>query len=525
MEENLRFFNIAGPCNPVEHYMLPALERLPEVYKLIRKKQYFVLHAPRQSGKTTAIKALAGEINAKEEKVALYCSLESAENFGREEGLSKICTVLCKQIQGCTPLAKFHQEFSEADKQRVKEKMPGDVGELLTGITRKAEKPLVVFFDEVDCLQDELLISFLRQLRDGYVNRDEIPFPSSIALVGLRNIRDYKVKIRPEAKSLGTASPFNIIAKASTLRNFTLDEIRTLYNQRTAETGQIFEEAAVEKAYEYTCGQPWLVNALARYCTEEIRNDTDFSTVTAEDMHDAKEQIIRERGTHIDSLMDKMREERVRRIMEPVLLGEKLAGEIISDDISYVMDLGLLKYENNVLVPSNRMYCEILFRYMSFELQNDIKATLPQNVWIKDGEIDMDGLMTSFQEYWRENASEQMIPGRFREAYAVFALQAFLQRVVNGGGEIGREVAANSGRVDIMVKYNDQKYLVEAKTISNYNKSHKAAHEQLLRYMDTYNKDEGWLLIFDPDFTKPWEGRIRREELVEGGKKLHLVFC
>jgi len=47
-----KFFNIAGPCNLVEHYMLPALDRLPKIQRLVARRQYFVIHAPRQTGKT-----------------------------------------------------------------------------------------------------------------------------------------------------------------------------------------------------------------------------------------------------------------------------------------------------------------------------------------------------------------------------------------------------------------------------------------------------------------------------------------
>ena len=71
-----KYFNIAGPCFPSEHYMLPALDRMPEIHRLVAQRQYFVIHAPRQTGKTTAVKALAREINAKGEKVALYCTLD-----------------------------------------------------------------------------------------------------------------------------------------------------------------------------------------------------------------------------------------------------------------------------------------------------------------------------------------------------------------------------------------------------------------------------------------------------------------
>ena len=59
-----KFFNIAGPCNPADHYMLSATARLPEIVSLIRKKQYFVIHAQRQCGKTTAILAMRNEIHS-----------------------------------------------------------------------------------------------------------------------------------------------------------------------------------------------------------------------------------------------------------------------------------------------------------------------------------------------------------------------------------------------------------------------------------------------------------------------------
>src|SRR5437870_734045 len=52
-----RRFNISGMCRPGEHYMLPPLRRLPTVQALIENNAYFVLHAPRQVGKSTALQA------------------------------------------------------------------------------------------------------------------------------------------------------------------------------------------------------------------------------------------------------------------------------------------------------------------------------------------------------------------------------------------------------------------------------------------------------------------------------------
>ena len=81
-----KIFNIAGPCNPGKHYMLPAMARLPEVMRLIEDEAYFVVHAQRQCGKTTALRALAKEINAKGERVAMYCSVEIIREMALGKG-------------------------------------------------------------------------------------------------------------------------------------------------------------------------------------------------------------------------------------------------------------------------------------------------------------------------------------------------------------------------------------------------------------------------------------------------------
>ena len=203
-------------------------------------------------------------------------------------------------------------------------------------------KPLIICFDEVDCLSNGTLISFLRQLRDGYVNRPEIPFVHSVVLVGMRNIRDYKNKIRDDEETLGTASPFNIVTETLTLRNFTREDIARLYAQHTELTGQIFPSEMVDAVYDATQGQPWLVNAIAREIVLKILKDDPSRPVLPAHVEQAVEAIIQQRAAHLDSLMKRLSEKRVQRIVEPVILGESGAYDLYDDDYRYVLDLGLL---------------------------------------------------------------------------------------------------------------------------------------------------------------------------------------
>ena len=162
-----------------------------------------------------------------------------------------------------------------------------------------------------------------------------------MALIGLRDVRDYRIETRPEGRSLGTASPFNIKVESLTLRNFTAAEVSELYDQHTAETGQEFSPEARELAFELTGGHPWLVNALAREAVEKLVPDL-ARPVTAESITAAKEILIPRRDTHLDSLIDRLRESRVRRVIEPILAGELLPADVLDDDIQFVQDLGLV---------------------------------------------------------------------------------------------------------------------------------------------------------------------------------------
>jgi len=56
-------FNIAEPCRPAEHYMLPTQERCGGLTDLIDHRQYFTIHAARQSGKTTLLLELTRQLN------------------------------------------------------------------------------------------------------------------------------------------------------------------------------------------------------------------------------------------------------------------------------------------------------------------------------------------------------------------------------------------------------------------------------------------------------------------------------
>ena len=514
-----RFFNIAGPCNKVQHYIIDPATRLHGVENLIEYGQYFVIHAARQSGKTTYLQDLAQRLHVEGKYYALYCSLENLQGvIDSKEGIPEIV----RKIKSTLRFSSIpnREKFAEgADYENFTNVLQTE----LTLFSMALDKPLVILFDEADCLSEGTLITFLRQLRNGYNDRSTTTFVHSVALVGMRNIRDFKARVRPDSESLGSASPFNIVTESLTIKNFSEKEIVELYAQHTAETGQIFEPEAIETVWQQTLGQPWLVNAIAREVIVKELNSDFTQPITADLVEKAIQTIILRRDVHIDSLLERLKEPRVRRVIEPMMLGEFVSTS--SDDFQYTRDLGLIRITKETIEPANPIYAEVIVRTLNNDMQENLRQTnvaykIPR--YLKNGKIDMDYLMTDFQQFWRENSDIWVDKFEYRETAPHLILMAFLQRIVNGGGQIIREIAAGRGRLDICVVYEEQKYPIELK-IRRGEKSLSDGLTQTARYMDTFGVNKGWLALFDRRPDRSWDEKIYTLKETVNGKTVTVV--
>ncbi|WP_101829770.1 ATP-binding protein [Frankia canadensis] len=494
----VRRFNTAGPCLPANHYMIPALSRLPEAPRLVDLESYFVVHAPRQTGKTTALRALARDLTAQGRYAAVMFSCEAARVAGDDYGAAS--RILLDRIrasaQDCLPAELGPPPWPET---------PDGTGivEALRAWAQSCPRPLVLFFDEIDALRGQSLLSVLGQLRDGYNSRPA-PFPWSVALCGLRDVREYKTASGGDSSRLGTASPFNVKVESLRLGDFTAGEVAELYGQHTAGTGQRFSIDALEYAYELTVGQPWLVNALAREIVEKIRVPV-AEPVTVAHLDQAKEQLILTRATHLDSLAARLAEPRVRSVIGPLLAGDPLVLDPYDDDLSYVRDLGLIAPTAPVRA-ANPIYREVIARVLSSSIQESVTAD-PRSFVRPDGTFDLSRMLDEFADWWIENGEFLTSTGYYSEAAPQLILMGYLQRVVNGGGQIEREYAVGSGRVDLHLRWpyrtpdgeqHVQREAIEIKTWrTGRSNPLPAGLRQLDRYLDRLRLDTGTLVLFD----------------------------
>ncbi|MCX6693891.1 MAG: ATP-binding protein [Methanomicrobiales archaeon] len=563
-----RFFNTAGPVRCESHYCLPPLSRLnlDEVLNLIDQQKYFVLHAPRQTGKTSCLLALMEYLNQRETYRCLYVNFEVGQGY---------------RDRVSDAMAFLTLELSSRARDSLNDPIPGQIrdtlmregnasislNELLTRWTKESPLPIVLLIDEVDALVGDTLISVLRQLRAGYDKRPTL-FPHTIILCGVRDVRDYRIHSDNDNAIITGVSAFNIRAKSLLLGDFSRREMENLYLQHTRETGQVFTQDALDLAWELTMGQPWLVNALAyETCFEAVGGYDRSKPITIQMIQEAKEDLIFRRETHLDQLTDKLSEERVQRVIEPVLAG--IEGQIREDDVRYVIDLGLLKRTmNGGLRLANGIYQEVIPRELAYPSQIGMRQ---ETAWYvrKDGTLDISSLLCAFQQFYREHSEAWLKGIAYKEAAPQLLLQAFLQRVVNGGGRIEREYGLGRGRTDLLVIWqvyprtrqtpqrdlsgevsalhaptnnqHDENAIqikvsprplppdIHQKVIQRMVIELKVLHcslkctvqkglEQTWDYMDRCGAQEGHLVVFDRNSKKPWSKKIfcRSEPYREG---------
>ncbi|MCP4153495.1 MAG: ATP-binding protein [bacterium] len=517
------FFNTAGPIS-MDHYHIDPLTRinLDEILSLIGQKKYFVLHAPRQTGKTSLLRSLMSHINKEGQYTCLHINVENAQ-AAREnvkEGIRSILDTLAERA------AHLLDDSFLKEKWRTILDESGEYNALTNALTMWAKnnkRRIVLLIDEIDSLVGDTLISVLRQLRSGYEHRPSL-FPQSVILCGVRDVRDYRIHSSKEKTVITGGSAFNVKAESLRLGNFTPQDINDLYLQHTKETGQTFNEEIFPLVWELTAGQPWLVNALAyETCFKMKEGKVRANPISSPLILQARENLILRRETHLDQLADKLKEERVRRVLEPILACRENIGAVPDDDVEYVADLGLIRKKPQMEI-ANHIYREVIPRQLTYTTQ--LKITHDTSWYLDEkGALVPAKLLAAFQQFFREHFESWVDGFDYAEAGPQLLLQAFLQRIVNGGGRVVREYGLGRKRTDLLVIWPHpngiQKVVIELKI--RYGKLEttiKKGLEQTAGYMDKCGTSDGFLLIFDRNPDTPQAKKIFKKERVYKGTKI-----
>ncbi len=359
----IRIFEGAGFVNPDESYYVPLQKvtnrNKQDLQTMIDRGRYFSIFAPRQSGKTTFLTGTCNQLHDDPTYVAILLSFQRYNNLKKTKFYALIEKSLYSQLSnrlrevGCLKFEEIQQFLA---RHHLSDHISfSQLFEELNHILQF--KKIVIFIDEFDGIPLKELGNFLTALRELYQEYKGKKQKAlySVGLIGIRNITKLVV---------GGVSPFNI-ADQVTLPPFTLENVRDLYAQYTAETNQPFTTAAVQKVYEETAGQPWLVNRLGTILTMDIKPET-VDPIDEHDVEKAVQVLLMEKNDHFDNLYEKAK------------LYKETFVEIIFDHVKYNPDdedqawleqYGLIKNSSGYAVVANNIYKARYLRTFFKEIQ------------------------------------------------------------------------------------------------------------------------------------------------------------
>ncbi len=342
-----RYFEKSGVVDPAASYHV-RLENVvnmdqQDMHAMVDAGRYFSIFAPRQSGKTTFFRDFCAKLAHDPTYVPILLSFQDYKNLTAARFYGQFQKYLFAQLRdrlslsACPQLktvVSFLESFAITDHIALREFF-----EALNQLIQ--QKKIVIFIDEFDGIPRGELENFLTTLRELYQQykgrTDKALY--SVGLVGIRNITKLIV---------GGVSPFNIADQVK-LPPFTLDNVRDLYGQYTAETGQPFTEGAVKLVYDQTAGQPWLVNRLGTLLTIDIKPGTT-QAIAEHDVQQAIEALLYEENNHFDNITEKARQFK-ETFIDVVFDGvEHIPG---NETQSYLQTYGLIKSGGRRLSVAN----------------------------------------------------------------------------------------------------------------------------------------------------------------------------
>jgi hypothetical protein len=509
----LRTFEKSGTVNPETSYYVP-LENVvnsdkQDIKTMVDLGRYFSIFAPRQSGKTTFLEALCGQLHGDPTYVAVILSLQDNKNLDKtgfyslmemelyEQLTNRLNEVRCEKTEAVNRFLNKHHLTNHVSLRLLFEKLNKII----------QYKKIVIFIDEFDGIPFDELEDFLTTLRGLYIKYKKVKEKAlySIGLIGIRNITKLIV---------GGVSPFNIADQVE-MPPFSLKNVRDLYSQYTEETNQPFTDDAIKKIYEETEGQPWLVNCLGSILTLDIKPGTT-EPIEPDDVEKAIESLLLEKNDHFDNLYEKAK------------LYKETFVEVVFDNVSYspyqedqswLEQYGLIKNKDGHAIVANNIYKSMFIKVFFREVNAYDEISLHGYV-LPGNKLDMGRILLDFEQYIAQIGVNAFYKeDKPYEKTGQFLLTAWLYQFVRGGeGELCYEVPSGVGRMDIILTYKGKKYIIETKiNRHNLTRTIKDGINQLSdKYLASESIEEGFLVIFD---IKTHIGEECEQHLHQAGNK------
>ena len=496
----MRWFETRGPIYPEDNYFVSRTEEVEDFVSRLEKGRYIVLFAPRQTGKTTLFRNALDTLEEKENRyLPIQLNFEMYVDVDDAVFYSSFCREICKKIE--TVFQKNGENPSDSICQFLTNAQITDSVSMLEFFEEMGrlfdKQRIVIIIDEFDAIPPTALRGFLHTLRQIYLSEKE-RCPYSVGIVGVKNITQLNYD--------RSISPFNIQDEFR-LPNFSLKQVQELLSQYTEEVGQPFESEVISSIHKQAAGHPVLVNRFAQILTEEM-DIPKTEAITMKHFSDAHLKLLRERNTNIDHLITNIRRD---RRFEKLLL--KIASSDESVEFSLYNELISELATYGVVVEGTDKSCEIvnpIYHYCILQAFRPAVNGLEQDYLPEktkdgfkdylttDGHIQMDEVMDNFRDFIaRAGYKILQVPETPQEYIGQHLLFAYLSQFVHIiGGMMYLEVPTGRGRMDLLILYNNRKYIVETK-IWGGDSRYQSGKSQLAAYVKSEKAVVGYYVVFD----------------------------
>lgn len=494
----MKRFNTTGKCIASQHYMVRIDQQVNAAARLVENGMYFCINRGRQYGKTTTLAFLKQHLEAKGYAVFSI----SFEGLPESAFQSMETLLYASLVKMAYPL-----------EWKPMENLSADSAQLLTDVVRKntdsvrvidyqrliarmsSKDRVVMFIDEVDQAGNyPQFVKFLGLLREMYLSRDEIPTFLSVVLAGVYDIKNLKLKMRPEDQHQYN-SPWNIAAPFDVDMSLHANGIAEMLSEYKQEHDIEFDEQAVAQLiYDYTSGYPFLVSRLC-----QIIDETGYSW-DKEGVLKAINNLLKEGNTLFDDMVKKLDQfPNMAKTLQTVLYsGQRIAYNYYDRDINMASMFNIIYDNAGAIAVRCRIFETWLYNYFAtFEKSTVIykAGEADKNQFVHNGYLDMRHLLerffVHFNDIYRPEKDDKFVEENGRKIFLTY-----LRPIVNGVGNYYCEAQTRDlSRTDVVIDYLGQQYVVELK-IWRGNSYNERGEQQLADYLDFYHLKKGYLVSF-----------------------------
>lgn len=519
----MKKFNLTGLCIPEKHYMVDLSDKVDEIIRdYIDQGAYFTINRARQFGKTTLLSFLQRKLSDK--YLVIRLSFEGVDESNFDDNTSFV-NMFLKNVAKRLMQMRIDQQVTDEWLQVSQNNATSDkafdiLGDKITRLCSRSDKGVVLLIDEVDkCSDNQVFLNFLGMLRSKYLEMQEHNDSSfqSVILAGVYDVKNLKLKLRPDEEKKYN-SPWNIAVDFRIDMSFSVSEIAKMLEEFSADTGTKMNIWQIsERIHFYTEGYPFLVSWLCKWMNENSSSEWSVQSVA-----DAEKDLLKSDNTLFDDMIKNIENNRELQKAVTGILFDGLRIPFVRSEpvINLGIMFGILAEKDGIVAISNVVFETFLYNHIiAGKILEKYSFGIEKNQFVENGLLDMERALQKFQEIMKAEYRNE--DADFLERQGRLLFLCFMKPIINGKGNYYVEPETrNHTRMDIVITYGGQEYIVELK-IWHGQKYRQKGLEQIEEYLDSRNRDKGYLISFN--FNRGKEYIQNTVMLEKSGKEVYEI--